>query len=66
MAFLSLEVKGDAPDCDDTTAFNESGILHWNDYRARSGRAVRDAIEEAARIAESAELTDRHWPEVSP
>ncbi len=39
-------------------------VFAWNDYPGRTKEEVLAALEDAARIAESAELTDRHWPEV--
>ncbi len=40
-------------------------IADWNDDQSRTADEVIAAFEEAARIAESAELTDKHWPEVA-
>ncbi len=43
----------------------ERSIVSWNDQSGRTEKEVVDALYEAARIAESAELTDENWPEVA-
>jgi len=40
-------------------------VSWWNDHKARTASEVIDALEEAARIAESAQMTDASWPEVA-
>ncbi len=41
-------------------------LVGWNNDAKRQAAEVIAAFDEAARIAESAEMTDQHWPEVQP